>query len=112
MANEILKRDANFITVLGGVTDDADQDIMMLRVDPVTKRLLVKTNSSSGGYQVATGTVNGVNTVFIFATEPNVIVVDQGRTMQKTSSDGTVNWTGTTTVTLTIAPNFDIYAVA
>ena len=41
MSNEILKRDQNFVTVLAGVTNDADQDITMLRVDPITKRLLV-----------------------------------------------------------------------
>lgn len=77
----------------------------------------VKTISSSGGagsgYQAPTsGTVDGSNATFVFATAPSVIVVDQGRAMQKTSSDGTVNWTGTTTVVLTIAPVSDIYATA
>ena len=64
-----------------------------------------------GGLTIAvpTGNVDGVNTVFAFAVAPQLIVVDQGRTMQKVSSDGTVNWTGTTTVTLSVAPNFDIY---
>lgn len=56
----------------------------------------------------ATGTVDGSNTAFTFTTAPQIIVVD-GRGLQKTQSDGTVNWTGTTSVTLTIAPNFDIY---
>lgn len=56
----------------------------------------------------ATGTVNGVNTSFTFSSAPNVIVVD-GRPLQKTQSDGGVNWTGTTSVTLSVAPNFDIY---
>lgn len=63
------------------------------------------------GYQQATGTVDGVNLAFSFTTAPNVVVVD-GRTMQKVQSDGTVNWTGTTAITLVIAPNFDIYACA
>lgn len=58
----------------------------------------------------ATGTVNGTNTSFTFTSAPSIVVVDQGRQMQKVSSDGTVNWTGTTTITLSIAPNFDIYA--
>lgn len=48
MADEILKRDGNFITVLGGVTDNAAQDITMLRVDPTTKRLLVSATGSGG----------------------------------------------------------------
>lgn len=70
-------------------------------------------SSSSSGYQVPTsGVVNGSNQVFVWATAPSVIVVDQGRAMQKTSSDGTVNWTGTLTTTLTVAPTFDIYATA
>lgn len=60
---------------------------------------------------VATGTVNGTNTAFTFPTAPNVIVVDQGRVMQKVSSDGSVNWTGTTSVTLSVAPNFDIFGM-
>jgi hypothetical protein len=41
MANETLKRDENRATVLAGVTDDANQDITLLRVDPTTKRLKV-----------------------------------------------------------------------
>lgn len=70
--------------------------------------------SGGAGFQAPTsGAVDGSNTIFVWATAPNVIVVDGGRSMQRVSSDGTVNWTvvGTTT-TLTIAPNFDIYAVA
>lgn len=58
----------------------------------------------------ATGTVDGSNTIFVFASAPNLIVVD-GVPKQKVQSDGTVNWTGTTTVTLTVAPNYDIYAL-
>lgn len=57
------------------------------------------------------GAVDGINTVFEFATEPALISVDQGRFMQKTSSDSTVNWTGTTTITLLVAPTFDIFAL-
>lgn len=42
MADEILERDANHRTVGAGVTADTDKDIVMLRVDPVTKYLLAK----------------------------------------------------------------------
>jgi hypothetical protein len=63
------------------------------------------------GILAATGTVNGSNTVFTFAYAPQIIVVDGGKFMQQTSSDGTVNWTGTTTITLTVAPNFDIFGI-
>lgn len=57
------------------------------------------------------GAVNGTNQTFVFAVAPTAIVVDQGRTMQKVSSDGTVNWTGTTTVVLAVAPVSDIFAL-
>lgn len=41
MADEILKRDSNRVTVLGAVTDDASAEIRALRVDPTTGRLIV-----------------------------------------------------------------------
>lgn len=42
MANEILKRDSNNIPVGGSVTNDANLDIVMDRVDPTTKGKLVQ----------------------------------------------------------------------
>lgn len=41
MSDEILKRDQNRVTVMAGVTNDADKDIKMFRVDPISKRLLI-----------------------------------------------------------------------
>lgn len=38
--DEVIKRDQNFKTVAAGVTNDSDQTITMLRVDPVTGYLL------------------------------------------------------------------------
>lgn len=67
---------------------------------------------SSGFQQPTSGIVDGVNATFTWATAPNAIVVDGGRSIQKVSADGTVNWTGTTTTVLSIAPNFDVYATA
>lgn len=58
MANEILNRDQNHITVLGGVTDNVAQDVTMLRVDPTTKRLLISATGLPGG-----GTVTSVSVV-------------------------------------------------
>lgn len=58
---------------------------------------------------VPTGTVNGTNTLFTFTIAPSVIVLDNMNVMNKVSSDTTVNWTGTTNVTLTQPPNFNIY---
>lgn len=40
--DEILKRDQNHVTVLAGVTNDSNQEIKMLRVNPSTKALLVE----------------------------------------------------------------------
>lgn len=80
--------------------------------DGTTANYTPPASGGGGSYQQPTsGVVNGVNTVFTWATAPNVIVVDQGRTMQKTNNgDGNANWTGTTTTTLQIAPNQDIFA--
>jgi hypothetical protein len=58
---------------------------------------------------VPTGTVNGTNTSFVFSSAPSVIVLDNGNIMNKVSKDGTINWTGTTNVSLTQAPNSNIF---
>jgi hypothetical protein len=69
--------------------------------------------AGGGGYQQPTsGTVDGTNQTYTWTTAPNAIVVDSGRIMQKISSDGTENWTGTLTTILSVAPNFDCFAVA
>lgn len=47
MADEILKRDENHVTVGAGVTNDADLEVTMLRVDPVTGYLLVNIDAGS-----------------------------------------------------------------
>ena len=48
MANEILRRDEDRITVLGGVTDDSNNFITQLRLDPTTGRLKVSATISIG----------------------------------------------------------------
>ncbi len=60
---------------------------------------------------LSSGSINGVNQDFVFTTAPAVLVVD-GIPRQKTQSDGTENWTGTTSITLAVAPNFDLFALA
>lgn len=63
------------------------------------------------GYQSPlSGGLTGTNA---WATAPNVIVID-GIPRQKTQTDGTVMWTGTTTTVLTGAPlpTFDIFSSA
>lgn len=108
--DEILRHDENTIRVLGGITDDANQYIRMLRVDPTTGRLLVSgTGSSGSGFQLPlSGGLSGTNT---WSTAPNAIVVD-GSVLQKVDQNGDVNWTGTTTTLLTNIPTRGIFAIA
>lgn len=47
---------------------------------------------------------------FTWSTPPSIIFNDGGP-MQKVSTDGTVNWTGTTTTVLTVGPTFDIFGL-
>lgn len=107
--------DTAFITITGGSGGGqvnsvvAGTGISVDNTDPANP--IVSATGSSTGYQVPTGTVNGSNKVFTYVTAPNAIVVD-GISFRKVSSDGTVNWTGTTVITLSVSPNFDTYAVA
>lgn len=118
MADEILRHDENTIRVLGGITDDSNQFIRMLRVDPNTGRLLVSGTGGGGGFTVLqpTETPNGVRTVFTFSaavSQPTFIVSDNAM-MQATSKSGTVNWTwnsGASQATMTIPPNDDIVGI-
>lgn len=108
-------RDQNNVPTLIAVSIVDGQTPVRLWADPVTHRLLVDSTGgtgSSGFQQPVAGTPDGSIKVFVWLNAPNSITVDQGRTMQKVSSDGTVNWTGTTTTTLTLAPNFDIFSTS
>lgn len=59
--NEILKRDENRITVIGGVTDDAAQEIRMARVDPVTGRLKLSMSGIAVSATVDVGTTTNLD---------------------------------------------------
>lgn len=89
MADEIIKRDLNRVTVSAGVTDDANTDILQIRINATTKRQIVESISTPQGYDtineglkaVATaGTAvqlasNSCQKVFIQAMDDNVGVV-------------------------------------
>jgi len=50
MADEVSSRDVNRVTVATGVTDDSSKDITQLRVDPISKKLLVIALSELSGH--------------------------------------------------------------
>ncbi len=89
MSAEILRRDDNRITVLGGVTDDSSQFVTQLRVDPVTGRLKVSATGVSAlgsAIENPVGTVNGVNKVFTVTNTPVWIEVS-GQVMVSQAQD-------------------------
>jgi hypothetical protein len=109
MADEILKRDENSSVVLGGITDDSSQYIRMLRVNPITGRLLVSDTGGSGGNITllpATGTVDGTNLSFTFTAEP-IFIISDGAWYAKLDNNGNTQWSwnGVDTVTMIIPPS-------
>lgn len=60
--DEALKRDENYVPVGGAVTDDSDQDVRQIRVDPITGRLLSETQEADVDtptiYNVSLSTAN------------------------------------------------------
>lgn len=82
--------------------------------DGSTPTFLSFYNSGTQGSPFQTpvsGVVDGVNRTFTWSVVPNVICVDQGRNMQRVNNgDGNINWTGTTTTVLQIAPVSDIFS--
>lgn len=116
MADEILKRDQNSAVVLGGITDDVNQNIKMLRVNPVTGRLLISGTGLGIVELSSTEVPNGSITVFTFSSasaQPSYIVSDNVW-MKATTKSGTVNWTwngGLKQATLSVPPSDEIYAI-
>lgn len=83
--DEILRRDQNFVTVLAGVTDDSDEDITMLRVDPISKRLLVKASGITAGV-TSLNTLTGAITL---AAGSNITLTPAGNTITIASTAST-----------------------
>lgn len=104
-----LTKDVNSVAVAGGVSDLDGTTILPFKINHTTGRLMV---SATGGGLLTlltpTGSVNGVNAIFVFTQTPTYIVSDHAW-YQITNSNGSTNWTGTTTVTMTIPPTEDIY---
>ena len=112
MSNTVTaRRDENSVPSLLAVSSVDGVSLVELWANPSTHRLLVELIGGSGsGLQFPlTGSVNGSNQTFTWATARNVLVVD-GAPLQATEQGGTVNWTGTTTTVLTVPPNNSIFA--
>lgn len=114
MAGDIASRDQNNVPSLLGVSSGDGVSTVKLYADPTSHRLLVSSGGAgpTNGYQVPIGTVDGTNQTFTFTAAPNVIVVDNTNVMNKTSADGTSNWTGTTVVVMKVAPTYNIFSIA
>jgi hypothetical protein len=71
MADEIIKQDANKAPVMAGVSDNEQQEIIQLRIDPITKRLKVEEISGLSGDGVdTTFTIANANTAYAIPTSP------------------------------------------
>lgn len=53
--DERLKKDANYYPVVGGLTDDANLEIVSFRVNPTTKRLIVDATTDAGTIMFLSG---------------------------------------------------------
>jgi hypothetical protein len=49
VADEVIRRDVNSITLLGAITNNVAQEIKQLRVDSITNRLLVDATTAVAG---------------------------------------------------------------
>jgi len=70
MPDEIIKSDANRVNVAAGVSNDANQDIVQLRVNPNSKRLLVDTPVMGGSGTDETFTITQANTAYAVPVTP------------------------------------------
>lgn len=109
-ATAVQRGDTVFVTVTAGTgtvqSVVAGTNVTVDNTDPANP-IVSATGGGSFPVMVPTGSLN--QGVFTFTSAPSIIVLDNGNTMNKVSKDGSVNWTGTTTVTLTQFPSFNIF---
>lgn len=109
------KRDQNFVTTLLAVSSVDGVTPVLLWADPVTHRLLVDATGGGGGFTTltATGSRNGINTVFTFttSTQPSYIVSD-GVWLTALDDNGGTQWTWSgSTATMVVPPNSSLFGV-
>jgi len=104
--DETLKRDQNHITVLAGIENDSDGFIRMLRVDPITKRLLIQADLTT----VTVTSFNGLVGAVTISAGTNIQFTTVGNNIQITAlNDATAVWgsiTGTITTQTDLMNNF------
>lgn len=111
MSNENARRDENDVPVLMGISDDIAQERRMLRVDPITGRLLISDLGDVAGFTelVFTGTVDGANQDFTTTQKPTYVVSD-GAFYKALDNNGVTQWTwSVNTVHMTIPPQSAIW---
>ena|SRR5579863_4701637 len=91
--------------------------ILRGQIDQITGRILVELSGGSGSFSqfvlTATGVVNGINTQFMFTSEPTYIVSD-GAWYPMNDNNGNAQWSwsaGTLTATMAIPPSSIIFGV-
>ena len=78
MASEILKHDENTIRVLGGITDDAAQEIRMVRVSPITGRVLVTGTGGGSGITSINSDTTAAQVIAVGTAGTDFAIVDNG----------------------------------
>lgn len=101
MADEIFKRDENHVTVLGGITDDGNDEIRSFRVDSATNRVKVQATMAPESFDtMAPTTTKGDIIVHNGSTNTRLAVGtnDQVLTADSTQAEG-VKWATPSSVT-------------
>lgn len=101
-------KDANSVASAIFESSSSPGVIMRGKIDPITGRILVGSAASGFAELPANGAVNGLNASFTFTQAPTYIISDHA-VYQVTNSNGSANWTGTTSVTMTVPPTEDIF---
>ena len=117
MASEILKFDQNSVRVLAGVTDDSNEEIKMLRVDPITKRLKVSGTGSGSGTVTSVSVVSANGLAGTVATATTTPAITLSTTVTGIlSGNGTAisaaSTTGTGSVVLSGSPALTTPSIA
>lgn len=104
--NGVLQKDDNGYPVMGGTSSVDDSTIIDSAFDPSTRRLLVDSTGGGGGFTLLTptGSVNSINTAFVFSQKPTYIISDGAWYRENKGW----TWSGST-ATMTVPPSDDLY---